>query len=44
MVICVPAAAEAEALKLLAESGEKAFVLGTIQETKADQPQVQLND
>ena len=44
MVICVPAEAESEALKLLTESGEQAFVLGTIEETKAGQPQVQLND
>jgi phosphoribosylformylglycinamidine cyclo-ligase len=44
MVICVPAEAESEALKLLTENGEQAFVLGTIEETKAGQPQVQLND
>ena len=44
MVICVPAAAEAEALKLLTESGEQAFVLGTIEETQAGQPQVLLDD
>jgi len=44
MVICVPAEAEAQALKLLKENGEQAFVLGTIQKTKAGQPQVQLDD
>jgi len=44
MVICVPAEAEAEALKLLKTNGEEAFVLGTIQETKNGQPQVQMND
>ncbi|MGB2115289.1 MAG: phosphoribosylformylglycinamidine cyclo-ligase [Porticoccaceae bacterium] len=44
MVICVPADAQKEALELLANSGEKAFVLGTIEETKTGQPQVQLND
>ena len=44
MVICVPAEAEAEALKLLTENGEQAFVLGTIEETKDGQPQVQMND
>ena len=44
MVICVPAEAETEALKLLSESGEQAFVLGTIEESKAGQPQVQIND
>ena len=44
MVICVPAEAESEALKLLSESGEQAFVLGTIQQTESGQPQVQLDD
>ena len=44
MVICVPAEAETEALKLLSESGEQAFVLGIIEESKAGQPQVQIND
>jgi phosphoribosylaminoimidazole (AIR) synthetase len=44
MVICVPAEAEAEALKLLTENGEQAFVLGTIEETRDGQPQVQMND
>lgn len=44
MVICVPAEAETEALKLLSESGEQAFVLGTIQQTESGQPQVQLDD
>jgi phosphoribosylformylglycinamidine cyclo-ligase len=44
MVICVPADAQKEALELLTNSGEKAFVLGTIEETKTGQPQVQLND
>jgi phosphoribosylformylglycinamidine cyclo-ligase len=44
MVICVPAEAEAKALKLLTENGEQAFVLGTIEETKNGQPQVQMND
>ena len=44
MVICVPAEAKAEALKLLTENGEQAFVLGTIEETKDGQPQVQMND
>jgi phosphoribosylformylglycinamidine cyclo-ligase len=44
MVICVPAEAETEALKLLTENGEQAFVLGTIEETKDGQPQVQMND
>jgi len=44
MVICVPAEAESEALKLLSESGEQAFVLGTTQQTESGQPQVQLDD
>jgi phosphoribosylformylglycinamidine cyclo-ligase len=44
MVICVPAEVETEALKLLTENGEQAFVLGTIEETINGQPQVQMND
>ena len=44
MVICVPAEAETEALKLLSESGEQVFALGTIQQTESGQPQVQLDD
>jgi phosphoribosylformylglycinamidine cyclo-ligase len=44
MVICVPAEVEAEALNLLTENGEQAFVLGTIEQTKDGQPQVQMND
>jgi phosphoribosylformylglycinamidine cyclo-ligase len=44
MVICVPAEVETEALNLLTENGEQAFVLGTIEQTKDGQPQVQMND
>jgi phosphoribosylformylglycinamidine cyclo-ligase len=43
MVICVPADAEQKTLDILAANGEQAFVLGTIQETKDGQPQVQLD-
>ena len=43
MVICVPADAEQKTLDILRSNGEHAFVLGTIQETKAGQPQVQLD-
>jgi phosphoribosylformylglycinamidine cyclo-ligase len=43
MVICVPADAKQKTLDILAANGEQAFVLGTIQETKDGQPQVQLD-
>jgi phosphoribosylformylglycinamidine cyclo-ligase len=42
MVICVPADRAAEAVDFLNTQGEQAFVLGTIQETKAGEEQVQL--
>jgi phosphoribosylformylglycinamidine cyclo-ligase len=42
MVICVPADTAASALSFLNNNGEDAFVLGTIEESKAGQEQVQL--
>ena len=42
MVICVPADTAASALSFLNDNGEDAFVLGTIEESKAGQEQVQL--
>jgi len=42
MVICVPADTAAAAVEFLNAQGEKAFVMGTIQETKAGEEQVQL--
>lgn len=42
MVICVPADTAASALSFLNKNGEEAFVLGTIEESKAGQEQVQL--
>ena len=42
MVICVPADTAASALSFLNKNGEEAFALGTIEESKAGQEQVQL--
>jgi phosphoribosylformylglycinamidine cyclo-ligase len=42
MVICVPAETTQTALDFLAANGESAFVLGTIEESKEGQEQVQL--
>jgi phosphoribosylformylglycinamidine cyclo-ligase len=42
MVICVPADTAASALSFLNNNGEDAFVLGTIEESKAGEEQVQL--
>ena len=42
MVICVPADTAAAAVEFLNAQGEEAFVMGTIQETKAGEEQVQL--
>jgi len=42
MVICVPADTAAAAVEFLNAQGEKAFVMGTIQETKTGEEQVQL--
>ena len=42
MVICVPAETAAAAVEFLNTQGEQAFVMGTIQETKAGEEQVQL--
>ena len=42
MVICVPAETAQTALDFLAANGESAFILGTIEESKAGQEQVQL--
>lgn len=42
MVICVPADTAATAVEFLNAQGEEAFVMGTIQETKAGEEQVQL--
>ncbi|MCT2532428.1 phosphoribosylformylglycinamidine cyclo-ligase [SAR92 clade bacterium H231] len=42
MVICVPAETAATAVEFLNAQGEEAFVMGTIQETKAGEEQVQL--
>ncbi|MDG1310466.1 MAG: phosphoribosylformylglycinamidine cyclo-ligase [Porticoccaceae bacterium] len=42
MVVCVPAETAASALDFLNTHGEEAFVLGTIEETKAGAEQVQL--
>jgi phosphoribosylformylglycinamidine cyclo-ligase len=42
MVICVPSDTAASALEFLNTNGETAFVLGTIEESKAGEEQVQL--
>lgn len=42
MVICVPADTAQSALDFLNSHGEEAFILGTIEESKADEEQVQL--
>ena len=42
MVICVPADTAAAAVEFLNAQGEESFVMGTIQETKAGEEQVQL--
>jgi phosphoribosylformylglycinamidine cyclo-ligase len=42
MVICVPAETTQTALDFLTDNGESAFVLGTIEESKEGQEQVQL--
>ena len=42
MVICVPAETAQAALDFLAANGESAFILGTIEQSKEGQEQVQL--
>ena len=42
MVICVPANTAASAVEFLNANGEEAFILGTIEETKSGEEQVQL--
>ena len=42
MVICVPANTAASAVEFLNADGEEAFILGTIEETKSGEEQVQL--
>ena len=42
MVICVPSSTTQTALDILADSGETAFILGTIDAMKAGDEQVQL--
>ncbi|WP_286238217.1 phosphoribosylformylglycinamidine cyclo-ligase [Neptuniibacter halophilus] len=42
MVICVPAEKQDEALKLLADAGENAWVIGSIAAAAADEEQVEL--
>ena len=42
MVICVPANTAVSAVEFLNANGEEAFILGTIEETKSGEEQVQL--